>query len=210
MIDKLLTFATQILKHTTKYNSDQNWHNDSDDKTQKADVIIPEEKIEEKWCYPVKVPKITSPYGWRIFMGKKVWHNGTDYSGKYNKKAIACCDMIIRKVLLPDEQYPVKFFWSNTHNKFMPVQNIPEGRAWTPYVECVSMYDKNIRLIYRHIKCLHKIGDVIEAGEEFCEIGNYGYCQGSHLHFEIAKYKNVIDHEIINGHDFITKKIKKV
>lgn len=135
------------------------------------------------WCYPIVLVRVTSPYGWRKLMGRRVWHNGVDYSGS-NTYALAPTECVIKTVLAPDKEYPVKFKYNERSNQFELIRGIPEGRAWTPYVIAEAVHEK-VRFGFKHVDPLVKPGDHLVAGQNVAKIGNFGYSMGAHLHFEV-------------------------
>jgi murein DD-endopeptidase MepM/ murein hydrolase activator NlpD len=201
-----------------KVNTDNaNWYNSFE--TEDNYVKLPTEQIKEKieetkvtnlsgfiptYGFPVSIIRITSPYGWRNFNGKKVLHNGVDYTGQ-NKNAIAPSDLIIKKYVKPDYEYPCKFKYNNETGLWGPAK-IPEGRAWTPYILAQCVWDETIKFVFRHVDILSNlnVGSTVKIGEPLAILGNWGYSQGSHLHFEVLK-----NDQNINPHQFILDKLKK-
>lgn len=139
--------------------------------------------------YPVKIKKITSPYGTRKLKDRKpTFHYGIDFTGK-NDNAYAVCNCKVVRVLKPDYEYPVRF---DANDNFKEIKNIPEGRAWSPYVTLESLIDDSIMFIYKHIDSNLEIDTIIEEGTIIGAIGNFGFSMGKHLHFEVLiKNKNV-------------------
>ncbi|AXR68271.1 M23 family metallopeptidase [Leptospira mayottensis] len=136
---------------------------------------------------PVSNPHITSPYGWRYLNidGKKSkqFHLGIDLGG-YND-VFAPEDCMIETVLGRDRKYPVKFRWEkNTWVNLVKTGEVPEDRAWTPYVLAIGVHTKN-RYKFKHTDPRVKKGDKVSAGDRIGKSGNYGYSLGPHLHFEV-------------------------
>ncbi|EKP13035.1 M23 family metallopeptidase [Leptospira borgpetersenii] len=136
---------------------------------------------------PVSNPHITSPYGYRYLNidGKKSkqFHLGIDLGG-YND-VFAPEDCVIETVLGRDRKYPVKFRWEkNTWVNLVKSGEVPEDRAWTPYVLAIGVHTKN-RYKLKHTDPRVKKGDKVSAGDLIGKSGNYGYSLGAHLHFEV-------------------------
>ena len=133
--------------------------------------------------YPVKIKTITSPYGDRTLQGQpKAFHYGTDFTGQ-NKIAIAPCDIIIDRIKPVDPLYPCRFDFVD--GKFVENKNIPEGRAWSPYVIAHAVNNDNLSFVFKHVLPIVKAGEMIPEGEGVGQIGNYGFSMGGHLHFEV-------------------------
>ena len=182
MIFKIIEFIRDLF--ISKSNKNQNHSNDPkseimSDKTDEQVLSFDKPKVVYS---PVRDRYVTSPFGYRMWYGKKVWHNGTDYAGTTNK--LCCCpvDCYIKKDLPYDKDYPYVFIWKN--GRFERAAT-PQGRAWTPYTVCVATHDKNLKFIFRHGSHNKKVGDICKGGEMFYTVGNYGYSQGSHLHIEL-------------------------
>lgn len=212
MLKQIIDFILSIFLHKRKQDNYQNWHNNTsveDTEVKRLDKPIQENipTLESPiWVYPVTIQRVTSPYGWRTLLGKKVWHNGTDFTGR-NDYCVAPTDCVVTKILKPDTEYPVKFRFDTNMGKFVKIENIPTGRAWTPYVMAVCAFDRGIRFLFKHIDAEVNIGDYLKPGETVGRIGNLGYSMGKHLHFEIQN-------KVINGWKnvdpikFLNKKIK--
>lgn len=126
---------------------------------------------------PVSNPHITSPYGYRYLNidGKKSkqFHLGIDLGG-YND-VFAPEDCVIETVLGRDRKYPVKFRWEkNTWVNLVKSGEVPEDRAWTPYVLAIGVHTKN-RYKLKHTDPRVKKGDKVSAGDLIGKSGNYGY-----------------------------------
>lgn len=207
-IDSVLNAILPISKRLLVKDGDaakQNWYNHPEtekgaqkivtsavkeriDQEQKEETNLEKKKV---WMFPVKIRRVTSPYGWRLIQGQRRFHNGTDYTGQ-NRSAQAPTDGIIKKIVQPDTQYPYKFKYNNKTGQFDAVPNIPEGRAWTPYMVLQCLWDENIRFVFRHgivPNCL-EAGTKVSAGDDIYKIGNYGFSMGDHLHFELVILKN--------------------
>lgn len=129
-------------------------------------------------------------------------HNGTDFGGF--GKCVAIEDCIIEKIVIPDNEYPCVFKYTD---KGWVTANVPKGRAWTPYISMIGLYTKN-RYTYRHVKSIKElvVGQALQSGEEFCETGNLGYCQGAHLHVDIQELKDGVYKDFINPELFLESK----
>ncbi|MDI7213812.1 M23 family metallopeptidase [Leptospira santarosai] len=139
------------------------------------------------FCLPVSDPHITSPYGYRYLNidGKKSkqFHLGIDLGG--NKDVFAPEDLVIKTILGRDRKYPVKFRWEkNTWVNLVKSGEVPEDRAWTPYILAVGVHTKNLYK-FKHTDPKVKKGDEVNAGDLIGKSGNYGYSLGAHLHFEV-------------------------
>ncbi|MDI7227957.1 M23 family metallopeptidase [Leptospira santarosai] len=139
------------------------------------------------FCLPVSNPHITSRYGWRFLNidGKKSkqFHLGIDLGG-FND-VLAPEDLVIKTVLGRDRKYPVKFRWEkNTWVNLVKSGEVPEDRAWTPFVLAVGVHTKNLYK-FKHTDPKVKKGDTVSAGDLIGKSGNYGYSLGAHLHFEV-------------------------
>ena len=200
MLAQIIVILLNMFKIVTKLFAggmeNQNWNNAPEIEEEKT-VVLPKavaEKLIEKpkikeYAFPVKILRITSAYGWRILLGKKRWHNGVDYAGS-NKVAHAPFDGIVTKVLAPDDKYPVKFKWDHSIKGFKWDTSVPSNRAWTPYLILLCAWDKNVRALFKHVRPKIEAGQKVKVGETLCNIGNWGYSMGAHLHFEIQLMKN--------------------
>jgi hypothetical protein len=140
--------------------------------------------------FPIGVPvkgsyRITSPFGWRTLpaVGKNL-HIGIDIGGA--RLIDAPEDMVIKKIIAPDAKYPCRFLIKNgTFIDGIKSGDIPEGRAWTPYIIAVGVYSK-IKYVFKHVAPIGplKEGDKVLYDTDFCKSGNLGFSQGPHLHFE--------------------------
>ena len=124
--------------------------------------------------------------------GKKnpSYHYGIDLLGN-DFQVRAPETMVIKKYVVPDMQHPAKFVKQGSHYvKAMP----PQGKTWedkswgwTPYVTAVGIYSQRM-YVFRHVKCLVPVGTKVDAGESFAIYGQYGFCLGAHLHFEVYPF----------------------
>ncbi|EQA62201.1 M23 family metallopeptidase [Leptospira alexanderi] len=136
---------------------------------------------------PVSNPHITSKYGWRYLNidGKKSkqFHLGIDLGG-YND-VFAPEDCVIKSILGRDPQYPVKFrFEIHTWVNLVKSGEVPEDRAWTPFVLAVGVHSKNLYK-FKHVDPKVRKGRKVSAGDLIGKSGNFGYSLGAHLHFEV-------------------------
>jgi hypothetical protein len=155
--------------------------------------------------YPVKIKKITSPYGKRLLNGViPSQHKGVDFSGS-NDYALAVCDMIIKKVVLPYDKYPCLFEYNTKSGKFDKIKGIPNYRAWTPYIiaEPIEVTENKITFVYKHVRATVPESFIVNEGENIADIGNFGYSMGKHLHFEV-----LINNKNVNPIDFLEGKVK--
>lgn len=123
---------------------------------------------------------VTSPFGTRFLQGKKQNHIGVDFKTVDSKRIRAVEAGVIKKVLAPDKEYPVRFVYKN--GKFVD-PGVPKGRAWTPYLVLIGKHTKNM-YVYKHVVSHVKEGDLVECGQILGVAGNLGYSMGEHLHFE--------------------------
>ena len=98
---------------------------------------------------PNRAMKITSPFGWRTLrsVGKKQYHRGVDFRSFDSPRIIAVEEGVIKKVLLPDYEYPCKFKWTGKIWRFL---KLPKNRAWEQrnpdrYRMWRRQYDRNRR-----------------------------------------------------------------
>lgn len=149
-----------------------------------------------RYMYPVTgKPVVTSKYGPREldYDNKKnpSYHYGIDLLGNdFNVRAPE--DMIIKKYINPDPAYPAKFTKKSGSGYMKAIP--PQGKTWedktwgwTPYVTAVGVYSKRL-YVFRHVKCLVNVGTKIGVGEPFAVYGQYGFCLGAHLHFEVYPF----------------------
>lgn len=139
-----------------------------------------------KILYPVpQTIPVTSGFGWRTLNieGKQIsdFHPGVDFG--ILGPCLAPEDCIVKKVLAPDPQYPVVFRWNPAAHTFERIP-MPAGRAWTPYVILIGKYSQN-KYVYYHVNPAVAVGKEVLAGQPVGVSGNYGFCQGAHLHFEV-------------------------
>lgn len=163
-------------------------------------------KDQATWCYPVDNKRVVSKWGYRKIPGmKRHFHYGADFTSKGNKWSYAPTKCMVKTIVLPDKKYPYKWRWTKKDG-WIRKKNIPKGRAWTPYVELISIADPSIRFFYRHCKPLSwiDVDGIVEAGEDIIELGNYGNSQGKHLHFEVEVIGKKVD-----PIKFLNKKIKE-
>jgi murein DD-endopeptidase MepM/ murein hydrolase activator NlpD len=187
IIDKIKDIIYRIFFSSDKR---QNWHNlyeepegclyDEEFRAQQVANHI--KKV--KYQYPVKTKRVTSPYGWRKLPGmKRHFHTGTDFTGK-NKFCEAPCDCVVIKILKPDKKHPYRWAYKKTGWEKI---DVPRGRAWTPYVILEAVHDMNLRFVYRHVDPTVTPGHRIARGDKVGIVGNFGWSQGAHLHFEVQR-----------------------
>ncbi len=113
--------------------------------------------------------RVTSPYGWRVLNGKREWHPGIDLVG---------------------EDYVIRAAMGGT----VAVSQIVEDRGnatweWGNYV-CVYGDDGNY-IYYCHMAERRVVaGQRVRAGDILGIMGNTGFGQGDHLHFEVRNGAN--------------------
>jgi murein DD-endopeptidase MepM/ murein hydrolase activator NlpD len=177
-----------------------NWYNKIDITATKIDEVSASGNPPLTYSSPVKSRYVTSPFGYRNFDGMRQWHNGVDYAGTTNKTAAAPCRCKITKKLDFDGLYPCQWEWSQSTG-WKRIKNIPEGRAWTPYVILTALHNDKLRFIYRHgvLMSGYVLGGVVEQNETFYQLGNYGNSAGMHLHWEVeVNDQNVNPEEWLN------------
>ncbi|EKR66297.1 MULTISPECIES: M23 family metallopeptidase [Leptospira] len=200
MILQILNFLFPLIRkflNLKAIQTSQNYWNESSSAVTNTKKISREEAFDSIsnipvqrdpiFCLPVSDPHITSPYGWRNLNidGKKSkqFHLGIDLGG-YND-VFAPEDCVIETVLGRDRKYPVKFRWEkNTWVNLVKSGEVPEDRAWTPFVLAIGVHSKN-RYKFKHTDPRVKKGDKVSAGDLIGKSGNYGYSLGAHLHFEV-------------------------
>lgn len=175
--------------------SEQNWYNRMEKEIpagymDKQDVILEKPEIIIKpviFSNPKPGFRITSKFGNRTLTinGKPQMskHSGIDFGGGGDCFAVE--DSVIEKIVLPDYKYPSVFKWIN--NKGWVTANIPAGRGWTPYVSIIGKHTGN-RYTYRHTECKLKVGDHVDSNDILCVAGQWGYCMGAHLHFDMQEF----------------------
>jgi murein DD-endopeptidase MepM/ murein hydrolase activator NlpD len=211
----ILGAASSIINGSKKEDGNQNWYNDDEVDKENSEKIDPELNVEEEvenlekpvWVHPVQIQRVTSPYGWRILLGKKVWNNGTYFSGK-NKDCYAPVDCVVVKTLEYDKEYPFYFAWDNRQQAWVIDKKVPKGRAWTPYVVVQCAFDKSIRFVYRHLGFNLTVGQKLYAGDVVGEVNNYGYSMGAHLHFEVLLADKKGNYNSTDPVKFLASKLK--
>ncbi|UOG58992.1 M23 family metallopeptidase [Leptospira noguchii] len=200
MILQVLNFLFPLIKkflNFDKIQTQQNYWNNSQIAETNMRKISKEETLDSIseivtqknpiFFAPVSNFHITSKYGWRYLnidgRMSKQFHLGIDLGG-YND-VFAPEDLIIKSVLGRDRKYPVKFRWEkNTWVNLVKSGEVPEDRAWTPFVLAVGVHSKNLYK-FKHTDAKVKKGDKVSAGDLIGKSGNYGYSLGAHLHFEV-------------------------
>jgi hypothetical protein len=187
IIDQIKNLIYRIFFSSEKR---QNWYNGYeeaegcvyDEDFRKQQVENHAKRVIYQW--PVKIKRVTSKYGWRKLPGmKRHFHSGTDYTGR-NKFAMAPCDCVVLKILKPDKQHPYR--WVHKKGKWVKI-DVPKGRGWTPYVVLESIHDMKERWVCRHVDPTVTPGNRISRGDNVGIIGNFGWSQGAHLHFELQR-----------------------
>jgi murein DD-endopeptidase MepM/ murein hydrolase activator NlpD len=127
------------------------------------------------------VPRISSPYGWRIhpILKTKRHHNGVDYAVEIGRpvKAIAKGKVIFSG--------PSRFKFSNGE---------PAGGGYIVTIRHRANGEW-ITSSYMHLRkgsLAVKKGDVVLEGQTIALSGNTGESTGPHLHFEIQRGKQYI------------------
>ncbi|UOG42497.1 M23 family metallopeptidase [Leptospira noguchii] len=200
MILQVLNFLFPLIKkflNFDKIQTQQNYWNNSQIAETNMRKISKEETLDSIseivtqknpiFFAPVSNLHITSKYGWRYLnidgRMSKQFHLGIDLGG-YND-VFAPEDLIIKSVLGRDRKYPVKFRWEkNTWVNLVKSGEVPEDRAWTPFVLAIGVHSKNLYK-FKHTDAKVKKGDKVSAGDLIGKSGNYGFSLGAHLHFEV-------------------------
>lgn len=111
---------------------------------------------DNKWVWPIKGGKITTPYGKKGNMWSKGYHTGVDFACSVGTDVFAVCDGKIEKGS-----------WGSAYGTHL-IQKTPNG--W---------------VIYAHLsKTLVKAG-AVKKGQLIGKSGNTGNSSGPHLHFEL-------------------------
>jgi murein DD-endopeptidase MepM/ murein hydrolase activator NlpD len=183
---------TALLRNQNGWNTQES--EDRAKKISKEEVLQKVGKKAEEptsLTWPTKrVPiVVTSNFGWRILkpngVEKRVWHAGVDFRSFDNPDIIACEDAVVKKVVVPDTQYPVRFQRVNGVWK----EIAPKDRAWTPYLVLIGKKSNNM-YVYRHVSVIPSLkpGDSVTCGQVLGRTGNLGYSMGEHLHFEVYDF----------------------
>ena len=113
--------------------------------------------------------RVTSPYGWRTLNGKRGWHGGIDLVGE---------DYVIRASV--GGTVAVSQIVTDTSNATW---------EWGNYV-CV-LGDDGYYIYYCHMAERRVVaGQRVRAGDILGIMGNTGFSQGDHLHFEVRNGQN--------------------
>lgn len=167
-----------------------------------AEKFPPEQAIVFSWPV-ISARRITSLYGDRILtydgVAHKNFHEGIDLCGA-TPDIFAPEDLVIKKIVPHDKIKPCLFKWVDRKTGWIK-ETPPEGRkwndgtwAWTPYITAVGVFTKNL-YVFRHSVTSLKIGETVKVTYKVGNYGNYGYCMGAHLHFEMYPYSE----ELIKG-----------
>lgn len=107
---------------------------------------------------------ISSPYGNRVFCGRKEFHGGIDITGPkmYGKNVVAA-----------------------NSGKVIFV-NFSDSKGYGSYGKYIIVdHGGNITTLYAHLSFIVvRVGDMVVKGQKIGEIGSTGYSTGPHLHFE--------------------------
>ncbi len=125
--------------------------------------------------YPVRNPKVTSPYGYRTdpITGKAgVFHDGIDFISESDDKSIfAIHDGIVGYIF-------------NKYNYLERWDLSKESAAGNYLVYSILLNNKIFYIKPLHFDKInnYKIGDKIHEGDILGEYGNVGYSSGAHTH----------------------------
>lgn len=129
------------------------------------------------WDFPVAVPYITSPFGWRLHPIYHTWrlHEGTDFSATCGSPVLAAADGVVGWTKPPSQT-------GGYGNQIMINHGqIPAGGSYWAST-------------YNHLSAFNvSPGQVVLRGEVIGFAGTTGTSTGCHLHFEIHKDGVAID-----------------
>lgn len=214
---KHLINPDKIIKNQNNYNDEEPEAKSLpiDQALQKANVCKDktalDKIIEFTWAVSGN-PIVTSKFGsrWLKWARKKRlnFHNGVDLiANDFNVYAPE--DIIIKKVLQPDNQYPAVFIKQD--GNWIKRLGVPKGRAWTPYIIAVGVHT-NFLYKFKHTEARKEItaGRHIVCGTLIAHYGQFGYCMGAHLHFEIWQWvAGKAKHVLVNPFPLLKGKISK-
>jgi murein DD-endopeptidase MepM/ murein hydrolase activator NlpD len=186
----LNTILPIIQKWISPDSENQNWFNEEQDERvidkYPEPPTKPKKPKEIKFHSPVemKEPFVTSPYGYRVLKikgAKRRFHFGLDLRAYEGTEAFAVEDCIVTRIVKLKPGAPCQFRKDKKTGKWIDLKN----GSVTPLVEYQGKHTGNI-YIHKHTKPNSQlmIGDVLWAGAIIGLYGNYGYSNGSHLHFE--------------------------
>lgn len=143
--------------------------------------------------YPVRNPKITSNYGFRILKGKPQFHNGIDFVS--NSGILDVLSITDGIVVFDFDDYKHELRFKD------------EKHSGGNYVIIKSIIDGGMYFFkYLHlIKNFVSLNDKVNAGQKIGEYGDVGYSFGAHLHLSVYDYKwNIINpKEVFNKLDLV-------
>lgn len=126
--------------------------------------------------YPVRSPKVTSPYGWRTdpITGARQYHNGIDFVSSFGDlDCIAIADGTVvmeTDYYNPGERYNVNS--NSSIGRFVILSHVIDGTKY---------YSKYCHLDSNRVT----VGDKVQAGDVIGVLGTLGYSTGVHLHLSI-------------------------
>lgn len=177
----------------------QNWYNADENKYKKTLTVPPRAPDRPRFRgvahhSPVagNVPYVTSPYGYRVLniQGKssqRVFHYGLDLRAVPGSPAFAVEDCTITEIVRINPKAPCRFRWDQRLGKWVDLNN----GAITPRIVIQGLHTGNI---YKMKHCEPdknlRPGMKLECGIKIGEYGDYGYCMGSHCHFEVWMNKD--------------------
>ena len=117
------------------------------------------------YIYPYQ-GKLTSYFGWRVLSGSNEFHKGIDISGPHGASIVASDGGVVS-----------------------------EAGDMRGYGNCVIIqHDEETYTRYAHCDTLLvQAGDYVGQGDVIATIGNTGWAQGYHVHFEIIKNGAAVD-----------------
>ena len=120
---------------------------------------------------PVRQGWISSVFGWRTdpFSGKRSFHEGIDFAGKFRSDIVAVASGVVRRV--------------DDYTGLGKTVEIDHGGGYT------TRYAHNDRILVTE-------GETVKKGQPIALLGNTGRSTGPHLHFEVrldGKAVNPID-----------------
>ena len=122
--------------------------------------------------------RVSSPFGWRMLFGKRVYHKGVDLVGTDKTVRAVVGGVVGQSIIITD----------------------PQNRTseWGNYVR-VDGEDGRLYYYCHLSKRLVSRGDKVSVGDALGVEGSTGKSTGSHLHFEVRENGNSIDPTAILG-----------
>ncbi len=117
---------------------------------------------------PIANSYITSGFGTRAdpFSGGRAMHKGIDFEANVGDPVLAVADGVVS--------------YSASRSGYGNTVEVDHGNGY------VTRYAHNSRLI-------HKVGDLVRAGQQIAKAGSTGRSTGAHVHFEVWENGRVMD-----------------